>query len=384
MNKKNTRGAQRLAGLSLAMALLLPTGAWAADPVMLSRALHEEVLMIPGAHSSVQLETTIFKPDGPGPFPIVIMNHGKAPGNSAFQPRSRYLVIAREFLERGYAVVIPMRQGFAASGGAYIDAGCNIESNGRVQADDVQAALDYTLRQPWADAEHVLIMGQSHGGLSTMAFGARNPAHVRALVNFAGGLRKELLSCQWMHSLVSAFESYGETTKLPSLWFYGANDSYFPPELVQRMYAAYTSHHADAKLIAYGPFKRDSHGMSSSIDGVPIWWPETEALLKRVGMPTKRLFIAADDGRQLQISEENGESAAVPYVKQTGLEGYAKFLQTALPRAFAISPSGAWGFANGGENVTQRAMENCQKHSQLPCRLYMVNQSLVWSTAAGQ
>ncbi len=372
--KKGLSGTLRL----LALGMALSGGACAAEDIVLDKAMHEEVVMIPSTHAGVRLETTIFKPNGAGPFPIVVMNHGKAPGNSAFQPRSRYLVIAREFLERGYAVIIPMRQGFSASGGLYIDGGCNIESNGNAQADDVQAALDYAQKQPWADRDNVVVMGQSHGGLTTLAYGARNPAHVKALVNFAGGLRKDAFSCQWQYSLIDAFESYGAATKIPSLWFYGANDSYFAPEVVQQLYAAYTRHHADAKLIAYGPFKQDSHGMSSSIDGLPIWWPETEALLQRVGLPTKRLFVATDYG-ELPVTAPASNADVVPYVKQNGREGYARFLNAKLPRAFAISESGAWGSAIGG-NYTERALQNCQSHSQVPCHLYAVNQSTVWAS----
>jgi hypothetical protein len=46
--------------------------------------LPEEVVFVPKKLliGSVNLETTIFKPDGEGPFPLVIINHGKSFGNS--------------------------------------------------------------------------------------------------------------------------------------------------------------------------------------------------------------------------------------------------------------------------------------------------------------
>src|SRR5476651_253819 len=42
--------------------------------------LNESVIEVPSG--DVSLETTIFKPDGPGPFPMVVFNHGKLPGNA--------------------------------------------------------------------------------------------------------------------------------------------------------------------------------------------------------------------------------------------------------------------------------------------------------------
>lgn len=59
--------------------------------------LPEEVVFVPKKLflGSVSLETTIFKPIGDGPFPLVIINHGKANGLTQFQPRYRPLSAVR-------------------------------------------------------------------------------------------------------------------------------------------------------------------------------------------------------------------------------------------------------------------------------------------------
>lgn len=120
-----------------------------AQPSDTDSLLNETVLMIPKkGFFTLELETTLYKPDGDGPFPVAVINHGKSPANTRFQGRYRPAIAARYFLHRGYAVVVPMRQGFSRSGGSYIGGGCNVESNGRVQAEDVQAALDYVVSQP--------------------------------------------------------------------------------------------------------------------------------------------------------------------------------------------------------------------------------------------
>lgn len=370
----------RLAHL-IAACMALWMSAASAEDLIWGQAMHEQVISIPNLSGTLQLETTIFKPAGNGPFPVAIINHGKQAGNAALQARDRSPIVAREFLERGYAVVLPMREGFSRSGGVYAVPGCNLEYNGKYEADDIQAAVAFIQRQPWADHDKIVIIGQSHGGLSTMAFGARNPSHVKALINFAGGLRDNGGSCRWQDALVHAFESYGKTTTLPSVWFYGANDSFFDPELARRMFDAYTkTHSADVRLVAFGPFGKDAHNLAGSIAGIPIWWPETEALLRRVGLPTRRMFVATNEG-ELPVTEIE-EGQAPPGLTKEEQTPYETFLRTRLPRAAAHSPSGSWSTTSGGPDFIERALQNCREHSQLPCSLYLVNHSIVQSASS--
>lgn len=359
-----------IAWLGLAAALAGP--AQAQMTVNLDTRLNEEVVMARGA-SGVALEATIYKPDGKGPFPLVVMNHGKTPGDPRLQPRSRHPVLAREFVRRGYAVAIPMRRGFSKSEGSFFNGGCDLEANARAHADDVQEALDYLVKQSWVDPQRILIAGQSHGGLTALALGTRKIRGVKGIINFAGVLRKE--RCAWQDALVDAFAHFGGQSTVPSLWFYGENDSYFDIGTVRRMHAAYTRTGAVAKLVAFGPFKNDAHGMVSSRDGVGIWWPETEKFLAEIGLPTGQQPVTwppKSDYAELDNVQ------ALPYVRDVGRAGYRTFLSTTAPRSFAISASGAWGWASGGKEVASRALSNCQKNSERPCKLYAVDGNVVW------
>ncbi|HEX2531499.1 MAG TPA: CocE/NonD family hydrolase, partial [Burkholderiaceae bacterium] len=289
-----------------------------ATPVMVDADMNEQVVMVPAVSGSesILLETTIFKPSGPGPFPVLLMNHGKSLGNPRTQKRDRFIAVSREFVKRGYAVVIPMRKGFAQSTGDYREKVCDMTGNGQMQADDLRSALNYIAGQSWADKNRLLVGGQSYGGLATMAFGTRGFPGVRALINFAGGLRIHGSLCHWSDSLVQAFAEFGKHTMVPSIWFYGENDRHFKPELVTRMYGAYVQAGGKAKLVAYGPFKNDAHGMSSSWDGVRIWWPETEKLLKEVGLPTDEVVVIDDDPRTQKTDYAVIDNVdAVPYLK---------------------------------------------------------------------
>ena len=62
-----------------------------ANAPVLDAPFNEQIIMVPATSGdeSVQLETTIFRPPGAGPFPLLIMNHGKALGDPHQQERDR-------------------------------------------------------------------------------------------------------------------------------------------------------------------------------------------------------------------------------------------------------------------------------------------------------
>ncbi|MDB5759011.1 MAG: dienelactone hydrolase [Burkholderia sp.] len=353
-----------------------------AQETALDARLNEQVVMVPGANGNL-LETTIFRPPGPGPFPLVLMNHGKQPGDPRLQTRDRFYYLSREFVRRGYAVIVPMRTGFARSGGDYTDFGCNMAGNGYLQAMDLRATLRYARSQSWIDGNRIIVAGQSYGGLATLAAGAGALPGVRGLLNFAGGLRADDGNCQWKSALVSAFSDYGSRTRLPSLWFYGANDSYFNRELVNRLYQAYAVAGGNAHLVAYDAFKNDAHGMVGSRDGFAVWWPQAEGFLRQLGMPTDEVVAIAEDPpipRSDFAAIQDIDS--VPFLRERGRDGYRAFLSKSTPRAFAVSPSGAWSWAEEGENPAARVLSACQANSGQPCKLYAVDDYVVWNDAA--
>jgi len=83
-------------------ARLLALGAlalWLASPALqaqeLVAALGEQVLMLPASgFTEPALELTVYRPPGQGPFPVLLINHGRAPGNAHLQPRYRPVLAA--------------------------------------------------------------------------------------------------------------------------------------------------------------------------------------------------------------------------------------------------------------------------------------------------
>lgn len=283
--------AMRVNGSALLGVLLIVissvAGAWGVS----DRPQDDEVVMIrkAGFLIDAELETTIFRPEGQGPFPLVVINHGKDPGNPRFQGRARFAVASRALVQRGFVVMLPMRQGFSKSSGGYVAGGCFIEGNGQGQADDVVAVLDYARTLPYVDGSRIIVMGQSHGGFTTLALGTRPYPGVLGLVNFAGGLRND--QCNgWESNLVDTFATYGAKAQYPSLWFYGDNDAYWPPSLYHRMYEAYNkASGGKADLVAYGTFGTDSHKMFGAQEGLAIWINRFDAFYLSLLTPSQRV-----------------------------------------------------------------------------------------------
>jgi dienelactone hydrolase len=375
------RATVRKLSSALVIGLAMLPGLSVEQELQLDYRINEHIVLIPaGRNHQARLETTVFQPNGPGPFPLIIINHGKDPGHPNLQPRDRFYHMAHAFVARGYAVMVPMRQGFANSTGRYRDHGCDMTANGYIQAEDIRDTLEFARDQKWIDADHVVVAGQSYGGLATMALGTRELPGVRGLINFAGGLRDDSNGCGWRSSLVSAFAEYGAQNKIPSLWMYGQNDSLFGPELVARMHDAFEQAGGKAQLVEYTAFKRDSHGMLASRDGEKVWLADTMRFLDQVGMPTRVVFKVPEPPMPQPTNFARvGDVDSVPFLSENGKRAYADYLTKMTPRAFAVSPSGAWCWAEEGEDPGARALATCSAKSNKPCRLYSLDEHVVWN-----
>ncbi len=237
------------------------------------------------------------RPEGDAAAPLVVVNHG-APVDRASLPgmiATRCETEAvRWFLQRGFTVAVPLRRGFGASGGAYV------ESLGRCDAPDptnsaeevardAEAALAYARALPGVDAARpAVVVGQSAGGWGGLAVASHNPPGIGAMLNFAAGrggwangrpnnvCRPDLL--------VAAASGFGAKARVPALFIYTVNDSFFGPELATRLVGAYTAAGAPAELRQLGPFGQDGHGLFFGQYGSETWGPLAEDFLRRQGM----------------------------------------------------------------------------------------------------
>ena len=328
--------------------------------------LNEQVIHIP-LPGEKKLVATVFKPDGKGPFPIVVINHGKSLGDPKKQARFRPIPAAMVFVSRGYAVIAPMREGFGESDGKFSLGHCSTLKDGYIQAQSIKHTLDFVRKQAWADPQRILLAGQSHGGLTAVAFLAAYPNDpgVKGALNFSGGLRAR--ACAWQQEMEEAFADYGKKAKRPSLWFYAENDSFFSQELVQATYRAYTSSGGQATLVEPGPFKKDGHQLFGDPQGISIWWPPTMRFLETIDLPTKasdRSFVAKDLALREKLKasyiERFGE---IPERCTKVMEAYFK---ASYPKYFVVSDMGNCTASWGPQAKTQ-SLKMCEQKNQTGC-----------------
>ncbi len=251
----------------------------------------EEIVFIDKSSflSSVSLETTIYRPLGTGPFPLVIINHGKQLGDPHQQKRFEPLSVARYFLERGYVVFVPMRHGFSKSGGEYQFHGNSAEMAGRDQARDIDVTIQYAHTLPYVKKEITLVVGYSEGGWVTLAYGASKPdPSVRGIINFSGGVR-DPCCIGLLEEMIDSSKRFGAQTTVASIWFYGDNDSLFNRYVSDRMFANYARGNPNSRFIPYGNFSTDAHRLFIDPDGRVLWEPFLTQFLHDVQAPYKAI-----------------------------------------------------------------------------------------------
>ena len=271
--------------------------AWAVDGRTASVAVQE------ATGDVAPMAVTWFVPPGPGPFPVVVFSHGRDP--SAAGRASLSLGVQRIqvyfWLARGVAVVSPLRPGYGQvdaddveNTGVHFDPSghCVGHADFRKTADAAARSVEATLRwlrdQPWADARQVLLVGQSVGGLATVAAAAQELPGVVGYVNFAGGTggnpeRSARASCD-PGQLEALFETYGRSTTVPSLWIYALNDQFWGVAAPRAWHAAFALGGSPTTFVQAPPVPDgDGHGLSRHAP--ELWAPTVDAFLARLGPP---------------------------------------------------------------------------------------------------
>lgn len=360
--------------------------ALAADPAsddrLPSAAMREEVHFYQGDPARpAPLETTLFFPPGPGPFPLAVVNHGASDASSHNRgERHRFTVAAYYFLSRGYAVALPMMRGFARSGGELFHAGCDVGAVAAANARDLRAVIEAVAERPDVDRTRIVVAGQSFGGWNTLGLGAAPPPGGRALVVFNPAIRtSDCPGGLQDSSMAGAAARLGARTALPSLWFYGDNDSLMPPAVWRAVFNAYGGASPRAELVDIGPWGTDLHQFLSDPTSMARWVPRVDAFLARAGLPHAALFPqylpypAPPPSRFAALYDAD----AVP-LGENGRAFYRGFLTAPKPRAFVIAPGGFANQASGGYDPLGRALRVCaQAHAG--CQPYAVNDDVVWA-----
>jgi dienelactone hydrolase len=260
--------------------------------------VQEEVWTLPLALPAVAY---VARPIGKGPFPLAVMNHGVQldPQQRGFFPLVEFRDAALWFARRGYMVVAPTGPGYGAGALDVPELGLfsvfyakvgqcdnpNFRDAGMAYAALDKWIIDYMTEQKFAVPNSAIVIGQSAGGWGAIALSSQNLPSVKAIIEFAGGRGgrvggKPNNNCN-PDKLVAMTAEFGSTARVPMLWIYIENDTYFGPDLSRRMHTAYTGAGGNAEYHLMPPFGNEGHIFIDSPDSIPQWSPLVSQFLDK-------------------------------------------------------------------------------------------------------
>ena len=287
--------------LALVCALLAPAFASAADESAYHgpRLVEEQVRI--HSQAGYEIATTILRPDGSGPYGAVVLNHGVSASERERAHESSELLIsaASVFARRGYVVVMPLRRGFGATGGAMAEdpgscANPDYVKAERAAADDVMTAYSYARGLPYVDGSRMVLAGQSAGGMvSLFTAGTRSPQGLVAVLSFAAGRGGDPetspgVPCA-VEPIAKVLDTLGKQTRVPVLFSYAENDLFFGPRITRLWFDRYAAGGADAEYVLQPAFGSDGHYLFTDMVGVRYWLPSVERFFAQHKLPFDRL-----------------------------------------------------------------------------------------------
>ncbi|MBI4274287.1 MAG: alpha/beta fold hydrolase [Rhizobiales bacterium] len=309
-------------------------------------------------------------------LPIALITHGKSanPGKMLDDHATDYAGPARDLARRGWLTVVVMRRGFGQSDGP-ISTPVSCQTTSLVErftadADDLQAALESISQRSDADPTRIIAIGVSAGGAAVVALSARNPANLAGVINVSGGLR--MRQCPEGNELVAAMRHFGTTSHVPNLWLYAKNDSFFPPELVERMDSAFLDSGGNVKLVMFESIGEDGHSMFRSWQGRTKWLFEMDGFLRFRKLPT---------WQQQDVSALMAKFKAADRSRAF----FESYIAAPTEKALARSSSSQYWFRITGhkaiESARDAAVKGCQKAKPAEqCSIVMENDNLVATT----
>jgi carboxymethylenebutenolidase len=152
-------------------------------------AVFSEAEIVSFPSGQVTLKGAQYKPEGTGPFPAVVYNHGSAPGMLSKQA---FEALGPEFTAHGWVFLGPYRrgQGLSASAGPYIgdQIAAAVKKGGAAAGaeamvhllqtdhlDDQLAGLAWLRAQSFVKPDQIAVAGNSFGGIEAVLGAERGP-----------------------------------------------------------------------------------------------------------------------------------------------------------------------------------------------------------------
>jgi carboxymethylenebutenolidase len=234
------------------------------------------------------LQGLVYKPNGPGPFPAVVYNHGSAGGMLS---KDAFDVLGPVFVSHGWVFFGPFRrgQGLSAAAGPYIrDQIAAAERKGGAAAadaeavrllqtdhlDDQLAGLDWLQQQSFVQKDRIAVGGNSFGGIEVI-FGAER-GHYCAGIDSAGGAQSWRDNPQLRAAMIRAVQN----SKIPIFFFQAANDYNLSPSKTLSATMKSVGRPYELKIYpTYGKSHDDGHVLGYF--GASVWADDVFGFLER-------------------------------------------------------------------------------------------------------
>lgn len=269
--------------------------------------MREQLWLVPGGDPETPLRATVFRPADDGTEarrPLVVINHGSDASTREAVSMPVFYWLSRWFVARGYVVLVPQRRGHGATGGDFAEGrdSCSRPDHwaaAQTAADDIEAAVRFMSRQSFVDGQHVVVAGTSTGGWASLAVAGRSIPGVQLVVNFAGGRgghaygRPHAICAK--ERLIETAGRLGERARVPTVWFYARNDSYFGPQLADAMATAWQKAGGRVNLKLLPAYGTDGHELVSDRASWPLWEDDLARHLAEIqSQPGQTIAVEAE------------------------------------------------------------------------------------------
>jgi len=342
-------------------------------PVKAETYQHEEIRIAMPEAGARGLEALLVRPDHPGRYPLVLLSHGsprKAEDRQKMSPWGQY-PLALEFARRGWAAAIVMRRGYGDSGGPYAENRRSCQDvdyleAARASVRDLKAAINWLIKRPDIDGSRMVAVGQSAGGLATVALTGDAPPGLVAAISFAGGRGsiRDFEICR-EDRLIAAFRTFGKTSRIPMLWVYAENDHFFAPPLAEKMRNAFVEAGGNVEFIHAPAFGKDGHRLFS-LTGISKWTPYVDAFFAKNKLTLRASPMALPPLPAL---------APPPQLSANGRQTFELYLRGGQHKAFAVASDGHFGWQTGKRTVEEArntALKFCRDGAK-DCRVVFVD-----------
>jgi dienelactone hydrolase len=248
---------------------------------------------------TLRLEMRIYAPASETAAPTLVFNHGSTGRGRdplLFTRSIDFPALAQFFVERGFAVVMPMRRGRGGSEGLYDEGFAADRSQGYTcdpsrsipGADralrDIEAAMDAILAMPFVDRTRVVIGGQSRGGILSVAYAGRHPEQLKGVINFVGGWMSD--RCATASEINQTLLNRGAQYPEEMIWLYGDQDPFYSLAHTRENFAVFRTAGGKGAFHEFpAPPDGNGHRISSHPD---LWRADVDRYLKARGLLGER------------------------------------------------------------------------------------------------